>query len=78
MAASETWSHFWAKGSLSNDNGDGNMNGKKAIGLDWQTTTILHVHHAFLFISLPSLHDYDVKLPDLPFCGGREKKTTTI
>ena len=41
-------------------------------------TTILHVHHAFLFISLPSLHDYDVKLPDLPFCGGREQKTTTI
>ena len=36
MAASETWSHFWAKGSLSNDNRDGNMNGKKAIGLDWQ------------------------------------------
>ena len=36
MAASETWSHFWAKGSLSNDNGDSNMNGKKAIGLDWQ------------------------------------------
>ena len=36
MAASETWSHFWAKGSLCNDDGDGNMNGKKAIGLDWQ------------------------------------------
>ena len=36
MAASETWSHFWAKGSLSNDNGDGNKNGKKAICSDWQ------------------------------------------
>ena len=36
MAASETWSHFWAKGSLSNHNGDGNMKGKKAIGSDWQ------------------------------------------
>ena len=25
-------------------------------------TTTLHVHHAFLNISLPSLHNYDVKL----------------
>ena len=25
-------------------------------------TTTLHVHHAFLYISLPSLHNYDVKL----------------
>ena len=25
--------------------------------------TTLHVHHAFLHISLPSLRDYDVKLP---------------
>ena len=25
-------------------------------------TTILHVHHAFLYISLPSLQDYDVKV----------------
>ena len=36
MAASETWGHFRAKGSLSNDNGDGNENGKKAVGSDWQ------------------------------------------
>ena len=39
-------------GTLSNDDGDINENGKKA----------MHVHHAFLYISLPSLHDYDVKL----------------
>ena len=38
-------------GSLSNDGGDGNENGKIVIGLT------LHVHHAFLYISLPSLHD---------------------
>ena len=25
---------------------------------------ILHVHHAFLYISLLSLHNYDVKLND--------------
>ena len=48
-------------GSLSNDDGDGNDNGKKVMGLDSETTT-LHVHHAFLYISLPSLHDYNVKV----------------
>ena len=33
---------------------------QKTMGLKSKTTT-LHVHHAFLYISLPSLHDYDVK-----------------
>ena len=47
-------------GSLSNYDGYNNENGKKAIGLDWRNTT-LHVHHALLYISLPSQHDYDVK-----------------
>ena len=37
-------------GSLSNDVGDGNENGKKAIGLVWQNNN-LHVHPAFLYIS---------------------------
>ena len=41
-------------------------------------TTILHVRHAFLSISLPSLHNYDVKMPDLTFCRGREHKTTIV
>ena len=36
------------------------------------------MHHAFLHISLPSLHDYDVKTLNLAFCGGRERKTTTL
>ena len=36
--------------SLSNDDGDSNGNGKKAIGLISKTTT-LHVHHAVLYIS---------------------------
>ena len=39
-------------GSFSNDNGDGNENVKRAIGLLIKTIT-LHVHHAFLYISLP-------------------------
>ena len=47
---------------LSNDEGDGNGNGngnenvRTAIGLLSKTTS-LHVHHAFLDISLPLLHD---------------------
>ena len=42
-------------GSFSNDKGEGNENVKKAISLISKTTA-LHVHHAFLYISLPSLH----------------------
>ena len=55
-----------AVGSLGNDDGDGNEKGKNAIGLDWQKKkkTILRAHHAFLCISLTSLHDYDVQLPE--------------
>ena len=37
---------------------------------------ILYVHHAFLYISLPSLHDHDVKRPKFKFSGGLEHKTT--
>ena len=40
-------------------------------------TTNLNMHHAFLYISLPSLH-YDVKVPNFTFCGGRQHKTTTF
>ena len=64
-------------GSFSNDDGDGNQNVKKAIGLLSKTTT-LHVHHAFWFISLPSLHDYDVKMPNCKFYGGRKQATTNL
>ena len=47
-------------GTLRNHDQDGNGNVKKTIGLMSKTTT-LHVHHAFLCISLPSLHYNDVK-----------------
>ena len=32
----------------------------------------------FLYISLPSLHDYNVKVPNFTFCRGREHKTTFL
>ena len=56
-------------GTLRSDDGDGNGNSTKAIGLITKTT-ILHVHHAFLYISLPSLHDYDVKMPNFTLYRG--------
>ena len=47
-------------GLLSNDNGDGNENGKKAIGLDKQNKH-LHVHRAFnlvhVFAVVARLHE---------------------
>ena len=64
-------------GSFSNDDGDGNENVKKAIGLLSKTTS-LHVHHAFLYISLPLLHDYDLKMPSFTFYGGRKQATTNF
>ena len=63
--------------NFSNDYGDGNENVKKALFLLRKTTT-LHVHHAFLYISLPSLHDYDVKMPNCKFYGGRKQATTNL
>ena len=41
-------------------------------------TTALHVHHAFLYISFPSRHDYNVKMPNFTFCGGSEHKITAF
>ena len=62
-------------GTLRSDDGDGNGNSTKAIGLITKTT-ILHVHHAFLYISLPSLHDYDVKMPNFTLYRGSTQATT--
>ena len=64
-------------GSFSNDDGYSNQDVKKAIGLLSKTTT-LQVHHAFLYISPPSLHDYDVKMPNCKCYGGRKQATTNL
>ena len=47
-------------GTLRNCDGDGKENVNKAIGLMRKTTT-LHVHHAFLYISLLSLLNYELR-----------------
>ena len=62
-------------GTLRSDDGDGNENLKKATGLISKTTT-LHVHHASLCIFLPSLYDYDVKIPTFMLYRGCKQATT--
>ena len=62
-------------GTLRSDDGDGNESVKKAIGLITKTT-YLHVHHASLYISLPSLHDYDVKMSNFTMYRGSTQATT--
>ena len=49
------------------------------LALDQQNNNGLFVRVSrFLYISLPSLHDYDVKLPNFTSYGRREHKTTTF
>ena len=62
-------------GTLRSNDADDHENVKKTIGLIRKTTTS-HVHHTFLYISIPFLHDYDVKMPNLAFCWGRKQATT--
>ena len=50
----------------------GDRQKKKKIGLMNKTTT-LHVHHAFLYISLLSLHNNDVKWPHFKFTWVRKR-----
>ena len=64
-----------SSGTLRSNDADDHKNVKKTIGLISKTTT-LHVHYTFLYISFPSLHDYDVKMPNCAFCGGRKQATT--
>ena len=64
-------------GSFSKDDGDGRENVKKTIGLLSKITS-LHVQHAFLYISLPPLQDYNVKMPNFTFYGGRKQATTNF
>ena len=60
---------------IDDGDGDGNKNVKKAIGLISEITTLL-VQHIFLYISLPFLQDYDVKLPNSMSYGERREATT--
>ena len=61
-------------GSLSKDNSNEQEMTKKQQVFVGKRTTL----QAFLYISLPSLHDYDLIMPDFTFCGGREHRTRTF
>ena len=39
-------------------------------------TKTLHMHHTFLYISFPFLHDFNVKMPNFAFNGERKQATT--
>ena len=64
-------------GTLRSDNGYGKENVKKAIGLIAKTKT-LQVHHGFLYVFLPSLHDYNEKMPNFTFYRGSTQATTSL
>ena len=49
-------------GSFSNDDGDGNQTSKKQ----------------YVYDAKPSLHNYDVKMPNCKFYGGRKQATTNL
>ena len=61
--------------TLRSDDGDGDGNDDVKKETDLSKTTVLHVHKCFLYISLPSLHDYDVKMPIFAFYGRRTQGT---
>ena len=61
------------KESVSNDDGDGNKNGKKPMGLDWHNNNFAR-RSRYLYIFLPSLRDSNVQLPIFMFYWGRKHK----
>ena len=79
MAQTSNFSRVvWILMSLTNDDGHVNESGQKAISYKNGKKTTLHLHHALFYIRLPSLQDYDVKLPNFTFCGGHEHKIATF
>ena len=57
-------------GSFGNDEGDRNENVKKQKQKQNDSFIEEYNKFAFVYISLPSLHDYDVKIPNFTFYGG--------
>ena len=55
--------------SLSKDDGDGNENGKKAIGLDWQNNKFARASRLFVHFFA------EVEMLNFKFCGGSELPT---
>ena len=62
-------------GTLRSNDADGNENVKKNNWFNKQNNNFAR-DHAFLYISFLFLHDYDVKMPNFAFHGGRKQATT--
>ena len=65
----------WGLTTITSIGSFSNENVKTATGLLIKTTS-LHVRHTFLYISLPLLHDYNMKIPNFMFYGGRKQAMT--
>jgi len=67
------------KRSLSKDDGDGNENGKKAIGLDKQNNNFARASRLFVhFSAVVARLQRETARSNFMFCRGREHETTTF
>lgn len=57
-------------GNVRSDEGDSNQNVKKVIGMIKKTTNLPIHSHFLAYISLPSLYDFDEKMPNFSFYWG--------
>ena len=64
--------------SLSNEDAGGSENGKKAVLFRLAKQQLCTCITLFLYIFLPSLLDYNVKVPKFTFWRGWEHKTITF
>ena len=53
------------------------QNWKKHISWNKQNNNFTH-DHTLLYISLPSLHDSNMKIPDVTLCGEHKHKEKTL
>lgn len=66
--------HANVVGSVRDDDGDGKREQEKSNRLNQVKTKVLHAQNTFLYISVPSFHDYKVKFPlRATFYGGIKK-----
>ena len=72
------WKAPWPKGSLSNDDGDVNENGKKAIGFHWQNSSSARLSRFFCTFLCRHFMTTTWKCLISRFMKGREHKTTTF
>ena len=63
-------------GTFRSDDTTATRTSKRAIGLKKQNNNFARASRFFLYILLPFVHDYGVKMPNLAFYVGRKQATT--